>query len=92
VIFTDYIKAFGLLKQEPGVDYPVNARIRYVLAYNLVKIMASVAEFRCTVKKYEMLQGNSLSSLYFNTATADSTGSEETIKQCHHYPCMLVIW
>jgi hypothetical protein len=52
-IFTDHMKAFSLLnrcklfmkpQQMTGTDYPMTARIRYVLEYNVVKISDCVTE------------------------------------------------
>jgi hypothetical protein len=52
--------------------------------------MDSVTESGYIVKRNWVLQGNPLGPLLFDAATADSTGSEETRKQCHHYTCMPV--
>ena len=52
-IFIDHMKAFSLLnrcklfmklEQMTGTDYPMTARIRYVLEYNAIKISDSVTE------------------------------------------------
>jgi hypothetical protein len=59
-IFIDYMKAFSLLNRSKvfmkledmiGMDYPMTARIRYVLDYNVVKIMDSVTESGYIVKR-----------------------------------------
>jgi len=52
-LFNDHMKAFSFLnrckllmklEQMTGRDYPMTARIRYVLEYNVVKISNSVTE------------------------------------------------
>jgi hypothetical protein len=80
-IFIDHMKDFGLLnkcklftKMErlTGTNYPMNARIRHVLEYNVVKISNSVKESGYILKTNEVLQDNHFGPLLFNAATAYS--------------------
>jgi hypothetical protein len=71
-IFIDHVKAFSLLnrcklfmklEQMTGTDYPITARIRYVLDYNVVKISDSVKESGYILKTNGVLQKKSFSSI-----------------------------
>ena len=80
-IFIDHMKAFSLLnrcklftklEQLTGTDYPMTARIRYVLEYKVVKISYSVKESGYILKTNGVLQDNHFGPLLFNAATAYS--------------------
>lgn len=63
---------FMKLEQMTGTDYPMTARIRYLLEYNVVKISDSVKESGYILKTNGVLQDNHFGPLLFNAATAYS--------------------